>query len=121
MAKPKYLSLGFELADLAAAVEGARLLLERLQQPGGRRTAEEIQVLSSGLALVCVIGSRLDLLRGAIRGEVDSALALTAENLVTEVAADDLVVRPLSDGEHEKQIADELQRLRAAGRRRRRG
>lgn len=121
MAGANYLSVGFELADLGAAVEGVRLLLERLQEPGGRRTREEVQTLASELALLCVIASRLELLRRVVRREADPALVLTAENLVTEVVANDFVVGPWSDEEREKQTAEELQRLRAAARRRRRG
>src|SRR5262249_39527302 len=97
MPKPKFLSVGFELADLGASVEGVRLLLERLQAPGGRRTPEEVQALTSGLALLSVVAFRLDLLHKAVRREIDPALLLNAENLVANAGGQDVLIGPWSD------------------------
>jgi hypothetical protein len=118
VAGTKLLSLSFELADLGAAVEGARLLLERLQEPSGSRTPEEVQTLGSGLALLGVVGARLELLRRAIRREVDPALLLTGENLVAESRGEDLVLLPWSANETRKYCQEELQRLEVLERRR---
>lgn len=79
--RPRYLSLAFELESLRETIEGVRLLYDLGDEGRAATAGDAVQALRSASAVWASVGARLGLLQRAVRGELDPALLMHAENV----------------------------------------
>lgn len=85
----RVISLKWDLAEVAHAVEAANILLDELSMD---LRGDEPVVRSASRAAAAVISlveARLDLLRRAVGGEVDARLLLAKHNVLDDVPEED--------------------------------
>ena len=108
------ISLAWELAELAAAMDAAQLLVDA-HRHGQLAEAEEERVAPrAASAVLSLARQRTALLMGATQGTVDPRRVLGRHNHVGEEEAgdvEDVLLSAWSDGERLRRLRDEVRRL----------
>ena len=125
MALRKALSLVDEVGDAGRAADGARLLLQGIEGTASSLSVDGLRALTSGLAMLGLVVSRLKRLEAVLQGDQDPAQLLGPSNAVPDEPIHGATLRAWSDHQQLKRAEDEVQRLRRLvagdrGRRRRR-
>ncbi len=126
MPRSKALSLRYELADLQAAVEGARVLVEGLWEAADHHRRTDLTASTS--ATLALIASRLGDLGRAVSGSLDPAVFMVDRNATDperpradDIEDQDVVLPPWSLVEVEAHARLALHRVRVRASTRRRG